>query len=192
MAVLNTGLQEGEVVRDPDGRQAYALTLLRCVGWLSRPDLLSRRGGAGPTIATEDSQMQGTHTFEYALTSYRGTWREAGVQALAHGFCYPPLAFGTNEHQGSLGPNIPLATFATPGVVPSALHRNDEDGTPTLRVYNASGAATTAEISVPAGSDGAGLVDLMERPTGDVESSGGEWRAPLREWQIASLRFGRR
>lgn len=192
LAVFNKGLQEGEVVRDRRGRQAYALTLLRCVGWLSRPDLVSRRGGAGPTIATEDSQMQGRHTFEYSLTSYRGTWREAGVQALAHGFCYAPLAFGTNEHEGSLGPDMPLATFAAPGVVPSAMHRSDEDGAPIVRVYNASGPDVTATVAVPAASGSAGLVDLMDRRTGEVESQEGEWLVPLREWQIASLRFGRR
>jgi hypothetical protein len=192
LAVFNKGLQEGEVVRDREGRQAYALTLLRCVGWLSRPDLVSRRGGAGPTIATEDSQMQGRHTFEYSLTSYRGTWREAGVQALAHGFCYPPLAFGTNGHEGSLGPDIPLATFAMTGVVPSAMHRSDEDGAPIVRVYNAAGAEVTAVVAVPAAGGGAGLADLMDRPTGEVESADGAWRVPLREWQITTLRFGRR
>ena len=42
VAVFNRGMQEGEVVQDEKGRQAYALTLLRCVGWLSRPDLVSR------------------------------------------------------------------------------------------------------------------------------------------------------
>ncbi|MCK9518082.1 MAG: hypothetical protein M0R74_03480, partial [Dehalococcoidia bacterium] len=57
LAVFNRGQPEGEVVRLPGGRQAYALTLLRCVGWLSRDDLRSRRGGAGPMIATPDAQM---------------------------------------------------------------------------------------------------------------------------------------
>jgi alpha-mannosidase len=192
LAVFNKGLQEGEVVRNQRGKQAYALTLLRCVGWLSRPDLVSRRGGAGPTIATEDSQMQGRHTFEYSLTSYQGTWREAGVQALGHAFCYGPLALGTNEHEGSLGPDMPLATFATPGVVPSAMHRSDEDGAPILRMYNAGDTDVTAALAVPAAAGGAGLVDLMDRPMGEVESSDGGWRVPLRKWQIASLRFGRR
>src|SRR5690606_449142 len=111
VAVFNKGLQEGEVVRDKKGRQAYALTLLRCVGWLSRPALVPRRGGAGPTISTEDSQMQGTHTFEFSLTAYRGTWRENNIQAMAHSFAYPPIAWVTNEHEGSLGPDVPLAAF---------------------------------------------------------------------------------
>jgi alpha-mannosidase len=121
VAIFNKGLQEGEVVRDRKRRQAYALTLLRCVGWLSRNDLTSRRGGAGPTIATPDAQMPGNHTFEYSLMTYQGTWREAGVQAIATAFAYPPLAYATSAHEGSLGrerrcePHACIVPTAGPG-----------------------------------------------------------------------------
>ena len=191
IAVFNKGLQEGEVVTDADGDQAYALTLLRCVGWLSRPDLVSRRGGAGPTIATRDSQMPGTHEFDYALTSYRGDWRSAGVQPLAHSFAYPPIAWATNEHEGSAGNSLPLARFETPGVVPSAMQRSDVDGAPLLRVYNSNGVGAEAVVRVPAAGDGAGLVSLMEEHSGEI-AAGESWRFPLRPWEIATVRFGRR
>ncbi len=46
-ALVSRGLYEAEVRRNPDGA-AILLTLLRCVGWLSRSDLRTRRGGAGP------------------------------------------------------------------------------------------------------------------------------------------------
>ena len=191
VAVFNKGLQEGEVVRDKKGREAYALTLLRCVGWLSRPDLVSRRGGAGPTISTEDSQMLGQHTFEFSLTTYRGGWRENNIQATAHSFAYPPLAFATNEHEGSLGLDVPLAQVSA-GTVPSAFTRSDVDGAPIVRVYNASGAQGEASLSVPSAVPGAGLVDLMEQHVRNVDTTHGDWRFPLRPWEIASVRFGRR
>ncbi|MBK7724030.1 MAG: hypothetical protein IPI33_01900 [Dehalococcoidia bacterium] len=189
VAVFNKGLQEGEVVRDKKGRQAYALTLLRCVGWLSRPDLVSRRGGAGPTISTEDSQMQGTHTFEFSLTTYRGDWRSANIQAMAHSFAYPPLAWATNEHDGSLGLDVSLATI-TPGVVPTAMTRSDVDGAPVIRVYNATGEPAETSVSVPWAGPGAGLCDLMEEHV-ETLTPAGPWRFPLRPWEIASVRFGR-
>jgi hypothetical protein len=189
LAVFNKGLQEGEVVRDKKGRQAYALTLLRCVGWLSRPDLVSRRGGAGPTISTEDSQMQGTHTFEFSLTTYRGDWRSANIQAMAHSFAYPPVAWATNEHDGSLGLDVPLATI-TPGVVPTAMTRSDVDGAPVIRVYNATGEPAETSVSVPWAGPGAGLCDLMEEHV-ETLTPAGPWRFPLRPWEIASVRFGR-
>ncbi|MBK6317189.1 MAG: hypothetical protein IPF51_00220 [Dehalococcoidia bacterium] len=189
VAVFNKGLQEGEVVRDKKGRQAYALTLLRCVGWLSRPDLVSRRGGAGPTISTEDSQMQGEHTFEFSLTTYRGDWRSANIQAMAHSFAYPPLAWATNEHDGSLGLDVPLATI-TPGVVPTAMTRSDVDGAPVIRFYNATGEPAETSVSVPWAGPGAGLCDLMEEHV-ETLTPAGPWRFPLRPWEIASVRFGR-
>jgi alpha-mannosidase len=189
IAVFNKGLPEGEVVRDPPGRQAYTLTLLRCVGWLSRPDLVSRRGGAGPTIATPDAQMPGEHTFEYAVTTYRGGWRAAGVQAMAHSFAYPPQAFATNEHDGSLRGGAVLATFSSPGIVPSAMHRGAEDGAPVIRVYNASGGLAVAGIDVPAAFGAGARVDLLERPARDATA---EQRLTLRPWEIASVRFEQR
>ncbi len=189
MAVLNRGLQEGEVVRDRKGRQAYALTLLRCVGWLSRPDLVSRRGGAGPTIATFDSQQHGRHTFEYALTSYRGTWRSAGVQPLAHSFAHPPLAFATNQHPGSLREEVPLLALSHPSVVPSAMHRSDLDGAPVVRVYSAAAAPFQAELRM-GGRPGAAatMTDLLERPIGEPEARDGTFAFGLRPWQIATWR----
>ena len=192
LAVLNRGLPEGEVVTGADGRQAYALTLLRCVGWLSRSDLLSRRGGAGPTIATPGAQLPGPHEFAYALTSYRGGWRDAGVLPLAHAFAHPPVAFATNGHEGSLGSAAPLATFGTPLAVSSALHRSHEDGAPVARLFSVAETPLDASLSVPAGSTGAGLVDLLERHIAEPGSDGDGWAIPLRPWQIASVRFGRR
>ncbi len=189
LAVLNRGLQEGEVVRGKSGRQAYALTLLRCVGWLSRPDLVSRRGGAGPTIATQDSQSPGEHTFHFAFTTYRGDWRSAGVQQMAHAFAYPPLVFCTNGHDGSLAGAAPLATIAPPSIVPSALHRSDADGRPVIRVYNASGSRETGHISLPAAQGEAALTDLLERPTADARRTDDGWEFDLRSWEIASLRL---
>ena len=71
VAVFGCGLREYEAVPRPGGGLDIALTLLRCVGWLSRSDLSTRRGHAGPELATPEAQCPGTHTFEYAL-SLRG------------------------------------------------------------------------------------------------------------------------
>ena len=182
LAVFNKGLPEGEVVTDKKGRQSYALTLLRCVGWLSRNDLKSRRGGAGPMIATPDAQMQGTHTFEFALTTYRGTWREANIQPMAHSFAYPPLAYVTNAHEGSVTSGaIPLVTLASPSIVPSAMHRSDETRASIIRVYNSAIASTPPGITIPAATTPLAAIDLLDRSTGDDAAR------HLRPWEIASF-----
>ena len=49
-------------------REGLRLTLLRCVGTISRPaGLPTRPLAAGPEIATPDGQCRGRHVFEYAL-----------------------------------------------------------------------------------------------------------------------------
>lgn len=192
LAVFNRGLQEGEVVSDLRGRQAYALTLLRCVGWLSRPDLASRRGGAGPTIATEDSQVQGEHVFEYALTTYAGAWHEANIQPMAHSFAFPPVAWVTNEHEGSLRGSLDLVRITPAAVIPSALHRSDADGRPIIRFYNSAGSAVEAAVEATAMPRAVRLCDLLERPGKAAARSGGVVSVALRPWQIATLRFGER
>jgi alpha-mannosidase len=63
LAVLTKGLPEYEA--DSHG---LALTLLRCVGTISRPNGLATRPlAAGPDLATPDGQCLGTHVLEYAL-----------------------------------------------------------------------------------------------------------------------------
>ena len=183
VAIMNRGLPEGEVVRLGAG-QSYALTLLRCVGWLSRNDLRSRRGGAGPMIETPEAQMLGRHAFEYALTTYAGDWRGAGVQPLAHAFAHQPLAVTTNAHQGRLGPAMRLATFAQAGVVPSALCRSEVDGAPLVRVYSSAPSPIAVGVELPALAGEPARTDLLERP---LAGSGDP--LTLRPWEIATLRF---
>ena len=63
LALLTKGLPEYEA--GPDGLR---LTLLRCVGTISRPPgLPTRPVGAGPDLPTPEGQCLGTHVFEYAL-----------------------------------------------------------------------------------------------------------------------------
>jgi alpha-mannosidase len=63
LAVLTKGLPEYEAAED-----GLRLTLLRCVGTISRPaGLPTRPVAAGPDIATPDGQCRGRHVFEYAV-----------------------------------------------------------------------------------------------------------------------------
>jgi alpha-mannosidase len=63
LVLLTKGLPEYEASMD-----GPRLTLLRCVGTISRPaGLPTRPLGAGPDIATPDGQCRGRHVLEYAL-----------------------------------------------------------------------------------------------------------------------------
>src|SRR3990172_94740 len=65
--LANRGLPEYEALPEPDGTVTIALTLLRCVEWLSRQDLATRHGHAGPGMHTPGAQMQGRWKFQCSL-----------------------------------------------------------------------------------------------------------------------------
>ncbi|MDX6480627.1 MAG: 2-O-(6-phospho-alpha-D-mannosyl)-D-glycerate hydrolase [Gaiellaceae bacterium] len=65
LVVLTKGIPEYEASED-----GLRLTLLRCVGTISRPSgMPTRPNAAGPDIATPDGQCRGRHVFEYAIRS---------------------------------------------------------------------------------------------------------------------------
>ncbi|MHA1150587.1 MAG: alpha-mannosidase [Promethearchaeota archaeon] len=67
VAVLNRGLPEYEAIEEMDGTITLAITLLRCIEWLSRADIATRKGNAGPDLNTPGAQEIGTHIFELSL-----------------------------------------------------------------------------------------------------------------------------
>jgi alpha-mannosidase len=72
VAVFRPGVFEYEVLPDPP---ELAVTLLRCAGTISRPGFDTRKGPAGPDIATPDAQMFGEHAFRLSIR--RNVSREA-------------------------------------------------------------------------------------------------------------------
>ncbi len=75
LALLTKGLPEYEASHD-----GLRLTLLRCVGTISRPPGLATRPiAAGPEIATPEGQCLGTHVFEYALRLDAASLSEAAL-----------------------------------------------------------------------------------------------------------------
>ncbi len=66
---------------DQEGQTWIRLTLLRCVGWLSRADLFTRKGNGGWNLPTPGAQCLGPQRFEYGVIYHRGGFLEAGTFA---------------------------------------------------------------------------------------------------------------
>jgi mannosylglycerate hydrolase len=94
------GLPEVAVQHRDNGNMEAALTLLRCVGWLSRDDFSTRRGHAGPMLATPGAQMHGTYTLSYALIPHGSS--RAQAMADSYGFSTPLTGQLTSMHEGRL------------------------------------------------------------------------------------------
>jgi alpha-mannosidase len=65
------------------------VTLLRCVGWLSRDDLSTRYKHAGPPLETPEAQCLGRYTFEYAVLAHTGDWLRGEVPSEAESYVSP-------------------------------------------------------------------------------------------------------
>ncbi len=138
LILANRGLPEVEVIPGETNTE-IALTLMRSVGWLSRDDLTTRRGHAGPMLATPQAQMPGLARYEYALLPYDpGQGGDSSLRAFQHAFSFstPMRAVGAPLHAGSLPARASLIA-----VSPQAFHitaiKTAEDGRGwVVRGYN--------------------------------------------------------
>jgi alpha-mannosidase len=149
LAVLNRGLPEYEVMPWPLNRGvAVALTLLRCVEWLSRDDLSTRRGHAGPMEHTPDAQCLGHYIFEYALVPHAGTWHAGELLPLseAQAFEAPLRAHITDWHGGKLPTSWSFVEVSPNAVVVSATRRAEREDALVIRVYNSTAQPVRAEM----------------------------------------------
>lgn len=188
LMIANRGLPEYDVVPTDDG-PCIALTLLRCVGWLSRDDLTTRQGAAGPILPTPDAQMQGSHHFEYSIIPHAGNWQE--VFHRAYWFARPLRARWTNRHPGPLGPNISFLSLSPSNLVLSAVKLAD-DGSRDLiiRLYNSTESPTEAMIRTIFPIASAKMSNLAEEPGDDLYlEEPHTLYLPVGGYQIVTLRL---
>lgn len=184
LALLNRGLPEYEVLPAEQGQGVtIALTLLRCVGWLSRGDISNRRGPAGPILPTPDAQMEGIWSFDYALYPYTGSWNTntARVHQQANAFNTDVQTVSTGLHIGRLEPSWSFVKLEPPELVLSAIKRSEDGNGLILRWYNPLDIEVTADITTALDfvqADGVSLDEEIHSPLP------GESDAPSRHWSI--------
>jgi alpha-mannosidase len=186
-AMMSKGLLEVEVRPEAAG-STILLTLLRCVGWLSRSDLVTRRGGAGPELETPDAQEPGAHRFEFAVASFRGSYLDGDLIQRVEAYTSPPRMFqGCNI--GGLGDRGGLITCDNPRIVFSTARPQSSEGAYKVRVYSASPNPECAKFTFIRGNR-ARIVDLAGRATKSVglkRSRDGALTLELRPFQILTF-----
>ena len=137
LVLLTKGLPEYEA-----SAEGLRLTLLRCVGTISRPPgMATRPVGAGPEIATPDGQCRGRHVLEYALRFDGDDAVERGARAREPGLPdgLPPRATRSSRSLELGGDVVFSASRAT------------EDGAGlVLRVFNPNPQPESLTLSLPA------------------------------------------
>jgi alpha-mannosidase len=191
MTVANRGSAEVDAVPESDGTTSLAVTLLRAVGWLSRGDLRSRPGDAGPGLETPGAQVAGPHRVELSLRLHPVDSVERVCEA--HRFAHPARAWiGGGPVDAPLADGARLVEIDDPAVVVSAIEPRP-DGRAVLRLYNASAQPRTAALRWNGpGARAVQPVDLMEQDVHDesVHAEGAGATLSLRPWGIATLRIG--
>jgi alpha-mannosidase len=153
LALFTKGLPEYEARPDPP---ELALTLLRCVGALSRSELSTRPGGAGPRIATPGGQCLGRHRFEYAIRF--GRLDETELVRAAHDYRFDflsgPAGFGSQPPLGLEGDSVAFSCL-----------KGAEDGDGViLRLYNPGRSAARVRVAGPFAAARCRLDETEERP----------------------------
>ncbi len=136
LVLLTKGLPEYEASED-----GLRLTLLRCVGTISRPPGLPTRPlGAGPDIPTPDGQCRGRHVFEYALRFDGETLSNAALVRASQDYRTDFLRGDPFDTQLELGGDVVFSCL-----------KPAEDGRGlVLRVFNPNPQPESLSLSLPA------------------------------------------
>ena len=139
LTVFSRGLNEFEVLPEQDN--AIALTMLRGVGWLARPDLLTRVGDVGPHIFTPEAQGLGAQVFEYGIYPHGPDLWAANPQFESDRHTLKFRAVRTDTHPGRLPGELSFLSWiaqmpAYAFKLTALKHSEAEDGL-IIRLYNA-------------------------------------------------------
>lgn len=183
LGVLAGGLAEAET-RRTDGGAELLVTLLRCVGWLSRDDLSARTQAAGPSVPVPEARCPGSHRFRLALcldddegvlAAGGQVWR-APLRALQ--LAGPPER-GSHSH----------LRVSPPALLSALKSAEDGDGA-VLRVRNPTARAVTATVQLSARTAHLVHSDLDDRHGAELSTQGQRFELPLGPYALATVRIG--
>lgn len=187
MSVGVKGLAEYEA-RQLERETAIRITLLRCVGWLSRTDLLTRRGNGGWTIETPEGQCPGKHTFDFCVTYHDGNTEESF--ALIEKFRYPAylasMRAGTenawlSKEAGAMMKALPQ------GIQISALKPSEDETGIVLRIFSIAGEKKEIVLPVPEIVKRVCTANLAEESRRELAQENGCVRFSISPKQIVTL-----
>jgi mannosylglycerate hydrolase len=188
LTVANRGLPEAAVLPTDAGAE-IALTMLRCVGWLSRDDLSCRAGHIGPPLATPGGQCLGQHTYHYSLIPHGPDPLPAWQEAWA--FQAPLRAIATAAHPGPLPPTASLVQADNPAFIISAAKWAEDGGALIVRGYNLSRQVEPVRLRMGHPFAGCRLARMDETPAGDAirPDRHGNYRFDAPPAGVVTLRF---
>jgi hypothetical protein len=186
LMLASRGLPEVEARSDANGAVTLLLTLLRCVGWLSRDDLSARRGHAGPGLPTPGAQCLGAHTVHYSLIPHQGDW--SAVLPHVRSFGAPMRAVAGSFHSGILPLRRSFVAVEPPDVFLSALKTAENGDGLALRLWNAAAAPRVATVRLALPVTSAATATFNEEPGAAIPlATDGSFAVRLSPHQAATI-----
>jgi hypothetical protein len=190
LSIFSRGLSEYEVIPD-DNR--IALTLLRGVGWLARPDLLTRVGDVGPHIFTPEAQCLGVQTFEYAIYPHGADLSMANQHFESDRHSLKFRAIQTNCHDGNLADELSFLGWAHEeqfGALKLTALKQSEDGRDLIiRCYNVLNTPSSGRLRLGVPVSAAWLTNLNEENEATVSLEDGAIPVHAAGKEIVTLRI---
>ena len=183
VAVLLDHVLEYEVVEE----RAFALTLLRATGLISRNAHPWRDEPAGPEVAIPAAQCHGHWSVSFAIHPHGRSWRDGGVLEQTERYQHPLVAVpGTGSGATATSPtsHSPLE-IAGEGVVLSSLRRRGD----VLELRVVCEDPEPQRASVRGDFTSARDVDLLGRVGGSLDVEGGRVELALSPWEIRTVQL---
>jgi mannosylglycerate hydrolase len=189
--VFGEGLMEYEALPAENGSGVrLGLTLLRCVGFLSREDLVMRPSGhAGPGLPTPGAQCLGIHHFRAAFEPRADPPAASALFGRAAWFVAPPHVVPAAGTGGTLAAADSFVRLETPrgAVVLSALQQAAERETLLVRVFNPDDRPATVRLGRPGKIAHAFRVDFLDNRLEELAVRNGAVDVAVGPHQIATI-----
>jgi alpha-mannosidase len=121
-------------------------------------------------IYPDPNADRGHQVFRYALYPHTGTWQQALSMRRGWEFNYSLQATVVTHHPGTLGAEHSFVGLKDDGVVLTAVKRSEDGDGLIVRMFDWSGKASQAQLTVPGSPISATEVNLMEQPDASLHS----------------------
>lgn len=146
LAFINRSNFECEVSIDEKKRRIFELTLLRCVGWNAKGDLLTREGNVGWDIYTPDAQCLGKYSFALSLLPHRGNWQEGEIPRWAESRNLGLRVIQTQAFKGALPPSFSFLKVDSKEIIISEITKAQDSDDLIVILYNPGERSTKGEL----------------------------------------------
>ncbi|MFX1509525.1 MAG: alpha-mannosidase [Promethearchaeota archaeon] len=191
LLIATRGLPEYEVLEDPN--RTIALTLLRSIGWLSRDNLTTRRGHAGPPMATPSAQCLGQYHANYSIIPHLGTWKTPTTRQHTQQYITPLKAIQLHKTtDGHLAPSQSFLSVSPGTCTFSCLKKSEQTDSTILRFYETSGSSSKVQITSKFAIKQAVFVNLAEKqlePIPMAKSNSNQIAVSFSPFQIRTLQL---